>query len=79
MTIRAAIAGAGAFGTKHAEGLRETYTLHCATIGQTVRVELPGGAAVTGTATEIDRDGRLVVDGTPYAAGDVVHVRPANR
>ena len=61
------------------DSLRDTYTLHCATIGRTVRVELPGGAAVTGTATQIDRDGRLVVDGTPYAAGDVVHVRPANR
>ncbi len=56
-------------------GLRDTYLLHCATIGRQVRLDLPGGRSVTGTAGDIDRDGRIVVDGTPYAAADVVHLR----
>jgi BirA family biotin operon repressor/biotin-[acetyl-CoA-carboxylase] ligase len=50
-----------------------------ATLGREVRAELPGGTTVTGTATAIDQDGRLVVDGpagrTALAAGDVVHLR----
>jgi BirA family biotin operon repressor/biotin-[acetyl-CoA-carboxylase] ligase len=40
-----------------------------------VRVELPGGQAVEGMAERVDDDGRLVVDGTAYGAGDVVHLR----
>lgn len=53
----------------------------CATVGQDVRVELPGGETKTGTATKIDRSGQLVVDTAageePFvvAAGDVHHVR----
>ncbi|WP_189114419.1 biotin--[acetyl-CoA-carboxylase] ligase [Pilimelia terevasa] len=62
-------------------GLREAYVADCATVGTAVRVTLPDGAAVTGTATGVDVDGRLVVataDGLyPVAAGDVRHVRPA--
>jgi BirA family transcriptional regulator, biotin operon repressor / biotin---[acetyl-CoA-carboxylase] ligase len=58
-----------------ASGLRETYLLHCSTIGREVRVDLPGGRSVTGPVTDIDADGRIVVGGTAYAAGDVVHVR----
>jgi BirA family transcriptional regulator, biotin operon repressor / biotin---[acetyl-CoA-carboxylase] ligase len=46
----------------------------CATIGQRVRVELPVGA-VEGVADAVDDDGRLVVDGVAYGAGDVVHLR----
>ena len=53
----------------------------CATIGWTVKVELPGGESVNGLVTAIDDTGRLVVmsdDGTmSVSAGDVVHVRPA--
>lgn len=56
-------------------GLRETYLLHCATLGREVRLDLPGDRSVTGTAEDIDPDGRIVVDGTPYAAADVVHLR----
>jgi BirA family biotin operon repressor/biotin-[acetyl-CoA-carboxylase] ligase len=60
-------------------GLREQYRSVCATIGRTVRVELPGGQGLTGTAADIDEYGRLVVaaEGTRTAvsAGDVVHVR----
>lgn len=53
----------------------------CSTIGQDVRVELPGGETKTGTATKVDRSGQLVVDTAvgeePFvvAAGDVHHVR----
>jgi BirA family biotin operon repressor/biotin-[acetyl-CoA-carboxylase] ligase len=58
-----------------ASGLRETYLVHCATLGREVRLDLPGGRSVTGTADDIDPDGRVVVDGTAYAAADVVHLR----
>jgi len=56
---------------------RAAYAARCATVGARVRVELPGGRAVDGTAERVDGQGRLVVDGTPYAVGDVVHLRPA--
>ncbi len=62
-------------------GLLDAYGALCATLGQTVRVELPAGGAVTGAATGIDAEGRLLVAGgpgdpvTPVSAGDVVHVR----
>jgi BirA family biotin operon repressor/biotin-[acetyl-CoA-carboxylase] ligase len=59
-----------------ASGLRDTYLVHCATLGREVRLDLPGGRSVTGTADGIDPDGRIIVDGTPYAAADVVHLRP---
>jgi BirA family biotin operon repressor/biotin-[acetyl-CoA-carboxylase] ligase len=52
-----------------------SYRALCSTLGREVRLELPGGASVTGLAEAVDDDGRLVVDGTPYAAGDVVHLR----
>jgi BirA family biotin operon repressor/biotin-[acetyl-CoA-carboxylase] ligase len=48
------------------------------TIGRDVEVSLPSGE-LTGTATDIDEDGRLLVmavDGVhTLAAGDVRHVR----
>lgn len=56
------------------------YRALSATLGRPVRVELPSGEALVGTAVEVDDGGRLVVD-TPagrraVSAGDVVHVRP---
>ncbi|MDX6215226.1 MAG: BirA family transcriptional regulator [Frankiales bacterium] len=54
---------------------RSSYRALCSTLGREVRLELPGGRSVAGIADAIDEDGRLVVDGTPYAAGDVVHLR----
>jgi BirA family biotin operon repressor/biotin-[acetyl-CoA-carboxylase] ligase len=68
------------FGDAERSGLRAGYTRLCATIGQRVRVELPGGGLITGLATGIDPDGRLLVRtgpgaGLPVAAGDVVHLR----
>ncbi|HEY3502996.1 MAG TPA: biotin--[acetyl-CoA-carboxylase] ligase [Actinocatenispora sp.] len=64
-------------------GLLAAYRAECATLGRTVRVELPDGSTLTGTATDVDGDGRLVVTpagGAPVAlaAGDVTHVRPAS-
>lgn len=57
------------------EGSRAAYRGRCSTLGRRVRVELPGGASVEGVAGSVDEQGRLVVDGVPYAAGDVVHLR----
>ncbi|MBT2393819.1 biotin--[acetyl-CoA-carboxylase] ligase [Streptomyces maoxianensis] len=63
-------------------GLQEAYAADCATLGRTVRAELPGGRSVTGEAMALDGDGRLVLateDGEhqPISAGDIVHLRPA--
>jgi BirA family biotin operon repressor/biotin-[acetyl-CoA-carboxylase] ligase len=58
------------------EAGRSAYRELCSTVGQLVRVELPNGS-VEGLAEAIDADGRLVVSGTAYSAGDVVHLRPA--
>ena len=60
-------------------GLRQQYQGMCDTIGREVRVELPGGRVLAGTAAEVDGHGRLVVRTghalTAVSAGDVVHVR----
>lgn len=53
----------------------------CATLGRSVRVELPGGAALVGEAVDVDESGRLVVRSastgelTAVASGDVTHLR----
>ncbi|MFK4729890.1 biotin--[acetyl-CoA-carboxylase] ligase [Agromyces mediolanus] len=53
----------------------------CGTIGEEVRVELPGGRMLLGTAEGLDGDGRLLVLGREsdesqaVAAGDVTHLR----
>jgi len=67
-------------GDPERSGLPADYTRLCSTIGQRVRVELPGGGPLTGLATGIDADGRLLVRtrsgaDLPVAAGDVVHLR----
>jgi BirA family biotin operon repressor/biotin-[acetyl-CoA-carboxylase] ligase len=54
----------------------EEYRGACTTIGQHVEVHLPDGTVLTGVAEGVDEHGRLVVDGAPVGAGDVVHVRP---
>lgn len=61
-------------------GLRAEVTAACSTLGREVRVQLPGGDDLYGTATGIDGLGRLVVttarDGVhAVAAGDVTHLR----
>ncbi|MEU5438087.1 biotin--[acetyl-CoA-carboxylase] ligase [Streptomyces sp. NPDC020719] len=69
-------------GDPAASRLQETYTAGCATLGRSVRAELPGDRSLTGEAVAVDGDGRLVLatqDGVrePVAAGDIVHLRPA--
>ncbi len=60
----------------------ERYRHDLATLGADVRVDLPDGTVLDGRATEVDDDGRLVVeahDGTVHHldVGDVVHARHA--
>jgi BirA family biotin operon repressor/biotin-[acetyl-CoA-carboxylase] ligase len=69
-------------GDSAASGLQETYAAGCATLGRTVRAELPGDRSITGEAVAVDGDGRLVIateEGVqePVGAGDIVHLRPA--
>jgi BirA family biotin operon repressor/biotin-[acetyl-CoA-carboxylase] ligase len=64
--------------------LRADYRAGCASLGSQVRVDLPGGGVLVGIAEDVDVDGRLLLldgDGRrrAVAAGDVVHVRPADR
>ncbi|QAY74601.1 biotin--[acetyl-CoA-carboxylase] ligase [Agromyces protaetiae] len=72
---------AHAGGDAVASGLADLVSGLCETIGQDVRVELPGGAEFVGTAERLDRDGRLVVrdrendEPQAVAAGDVTHLR----
>lgn len=70
--------GAGA--DADASGIRTQARGACLTLGRAVRVELPDGAELRGTAVDLDADGRLVVAGEDglsrsVAAGDVTHVR----
>ncbi len=67
-------------GDADASGLRPLARELCVTLGRSVRVELPDGAQLVGTATDLDADGRLIVAETngrerSVAAGDVTHVR----
>jgi len=63
-------------------GLADDVARVCGTIGDEVRVELPGGADVEGVAVRLAQDGGLVVRDAAGAehhvlAGDVRHVRTA--
>ncbi|CAN5125302.1 biotin--[acetyl-CoA-carboxylase] ligase [soil metagenome] len=64
-----------------ASGVARAVTDACGTLGQPVRVELPGDTVVTGVATGLDELGRLIVatDGggktLVVSAGDVTHLR----
>ncbi|MBI4899025.1 MAG: biotin--[acetyl-CoA-carboxylase] ligase [Actinobacteria bacterium] len=59
--------------------VKDSYESACVTLGRTVRVELPDGTGVLGTAASITPDGRLLVRTTSgdraFAAGDVHHLR----
>ncbi|AWB85778.1 biotin--[acetyl-CoA-carboxylase] ligase [Mycetocola zhujimingii] len=72
-------------GDAAASGLQKAVTESCSTLGERVRVELPGGNILTGIARGIDSSGRIVVqadgspDVTPIAAGDVTHLRTEAR
>lgn len=56
--------------------IADEYRDVCVTIGRRVRVHLPGGTFLNGTATGVDDQARLLVAGRALSAGDVVHVRP---
>ncbi len=67
-------------GDAEQSGLAGLARSRCITLGRAVRVELPDGSEIEGTATALDGDGRLVVrlaDGRDeiVAAGDVTHAR----
>jgi BirA family transcriptional regulator, biotin operon repressor / biotin---[acetyl-CoA-carboxylase] ligase len=66
-------------GDAEGSGLRAEYLSCSATVGRAVRVELPGGTVLTGTASGIDPVGRLILDTAAgpaaVSAGDVIHVR----
>lgn len=69
-------------GDPGASRLQEAYAAGCATLGRTVRAELPGGGELRGEAVALDGDGRLVLataEGMqrPIGAGDIVHLRAA--
>jgi BirA family biotin operon repressor/biotin-[acetyl-CoA-carboxylase] ligase len=71
--------GAATPGDPAGSGLRAEYLRLCVTVGRGVQVQLPGGATMTGRASDVDDLGRLVV-ATPagpeaVSAGDVIHVR----
>ncbi|PZS39461.1 MAG: biotin--[acetyl-CoA-carboxylase] ligase [Pseudonocardiales bacterium] len=63
-------------------GLREAYQQRCATLDEQVKVELPGQPELTGTAVDVDTEGRLVVlangQRRTLSVGDVTHLRPAS-
>lgn len=62
------------------EALRAAYRERCVTLGQQVRVHLPGGAVRDGRAVDVEADGALRVrtagGDLVVHSGDVVHVRP---
>jgi BirA family transcriptional regulator, biotin operon repressor / biotin---[acetyl-CoA-carboxylase] ligase len=61
--------------------IRTQVSAVCSTLGKQVRVELPGGDELRGTAVDLDDFGRLRINTTTdaalvaVAAGDVTHVR----
>jgi BirA family biotin operon repressor/biotin-[acetyl-CoA-carboxylase] ligase len=66
-------------GDPESAGMHSEYVGYCATIGDEVRVELPG-RTLTGVATGVGPDGTLLLrtaDGADHtlSAGDVVHLR----
>ncbi|MFI6760199.1 biotin--[acetyl-CoA-carboxylase] ligase [Micromonospora sp. NPDC050417] len=66
-------------GDVETSGLRAAYLRHSATVGQSVRVLLPAGDDLVGSAVTVDPEGRLVVSAADgehrVAAGDVLHLR----
>lgn len=55
--------------------LLRDYRAVCSSLGQEARLETPSGD-VTGHVDDIGEDGRIMVAGEYYSAGDVTHLRP---
>jgi BirA family biotin operon repressor/biotin-[acetyl-CoA-carboxylase] ligase len=60
--------------------VHDEYLSLCATLGRSVRVELPGDRVISGEAIDVDPSGQLLVRSAAGAvesvsAGDVVHLR----
>ncbi|MGE5828266.1 MAG: biotin--[acetyl-CoA-carboxylase] ligase [Micromonosporaceae bacterium] len=67
-------------GDPSASGVGPAYRSACRTLGAQVRLELPDGRVLTGLASDVDADGRLVLIGPNgahhhLAAGDLTHLR----
>ena len=68
-------------GDVHSSGILQAVTQECGTLGRSVRVELPDGSQLVGSASAIAASGAIVVtpaDGSAeveVAAGDVTHLR----
>lgn len=58
--------------------LMADYRKVCSSIGQEVRLEAPTGDVI-GTVEGVADDGRINVGGEYYSAGDVIHLRPADK
>lgn len=64
-----------------ASGIRSAVSGACSTLGQPVRVSLPDGTELLGTAVDLDPEGRLRIRSATdaplqtVAAGDVTHLR----
>jgi BirA family transcriptional regulator, biotin operon repressor / biotin---[acetyl-CoA-carboxylase] ligase len=78
---RALTALIAAGGDAVASGLHADVAGVCGTLGRAVRVSLPDGSVLEGTATGIDAEGRLQVtragaaEPAAVSAGDIVHLR----
>ena len=55
--------------------LLRDYRAVCSSLGQQVRLETPSGDVI-GHVDDIGEDGRIMVAGEYYSAGDVTHLRP---
>jgi len=62
--------------------LMADYRARSLTLGMPVRAILPGDREIVGLARDVDDQGRLTIDSdgrtVTVAAGDIVHLRPAN-
>jgi BirA family biotin operon repressor/biotin-[acetyl-CoA-carboxylase] ligase len=74
-SILRSLAGAYAGWLAEPAALRAAYRSVSSTFDRPVRLSLPDGSTVEGIAEDLDDEGRIIVNGTAYGAGDVVHLR----
>ncbi len=80
--LRAMLIGIDEVEALSLDALHDLYSASLATIGAQVRIERSDGSALVGKATEVERDGRLVVVDEAGVTqridtGDVIHLRGA--